>query len=240
MIPSNEDARFDRVRARRALAAMAEVGAGGAEIAALAAKMADVRAALEAATADAAARILRVDAGDVIVDVGGLAALPAEIRRRLLLAALIWIASAEYGPRGAEMERFVAAALEGRPATLAGCKTSHARGRMRVTRELRAVAGWNARQSALGWPVAGFRAGNQWLDPARAGGGGACRLPGLAGGGPSACHASGQPVPVAGRSAGGGAAGWIWGRLDSTVSAAERPLGCGTFIALNPWGLSLS
>lgn len=139
--PSNEDTRFDRVRARRALAAMAEVGAGGAEIAALAAKMADVRVALEVATADAAARILRVDAGDVIVDAVGLAGLAAEIRRRLLLAALMWITSAEYGPRRAEMERFVAAALEGRAVTLAGCKTSHARGRMRMTRELRAVAG---------------------------------------------------------------------------------------------------
>lgn len=139
--PSNDDPRFDRVRARRALAALAEVGVDGAAIAALAAKMADVRAALEAATADAAARFVRIDGGDVIVDAPGLAALPAEIRRRLLLAAVMWIASAEYGPRGAEMERFVAAALEGRPATLAGCRTSHARGRLRITREVRAVAG---------------------------------------------------------------------------------------------------
>ncbi len=139
--PSNENDRFDRVRARRALAAMAEVGAGGAEIAALAAKMADVRVALEAATADAAARILRIDRGDVIIDMAGLAALTAEIRRRLMLASVMWIGSADYGPRGAEMERFIAAALAGRVATLAGCKTSHARGRMRLTREFRAVAG---------------------------------------------------------------------------------------------------
>ena len=139
--PSNDDPRFDRVRARRALAAMAEAGVDGAAIAALARKMADVRAALEAATADAAARFVRIDAGDVILDTQGLTALSAEIRRRLLLAAVIWVASAEYGPRGAEMERFVAAALDGRPATLAGCRTSHARGRMRITREMRAVAG---------------------------------------------------------------------------------------------------
>ena len=139
--PSNDDPRFDRVRARRALAAMAEAGVDGAAIAALAGKMADVRAALEAATADAVARFVRIDAGDVILDTQGLTALSAEIRRRLLLAAVIWVASAEYGPRGAEMERFVAAALDGRPATLAGCRTSHARGRMRITREMRAVAG---------------------------------------------------------------------------------------------------
>lgn len=138
--PSNEDARFDRVRARRAVQAMAEVGAGADQIAALAGRMADVRVALEAVTADAAARMARIDGGDVILETAGLAALPAEIRRRLLRAAVMWIASAEYGPRGAEMERFIAAALAGRPATLAGCRSSHARGRMRLTRELRAVA----------------------------------------------------------------------------------------------------
>ncbi|MEZ5756381.1 MAG: tRNA lysidine(34) synthetase TilS [Paracoccaceae bacterium] len=138
--PSNEDPRFDRVRARRAVQAMAEVGAGGAEIAALARRMAEMRAALEAVTAEAAARIARIDGGDVILETGGLAALPVEIRRRLLRAAVMWIGSAEYGPRGPEMERFIAAALAGRPATLAGCRSSHARGRMRLTRELRAVA----------------------------------------------------------------------------------------------------
>jgi tRNA(Ile)-lysidine synthase len=156
--PSNDDARFDRVRARRALAAMAELGAGGAEIASLATKMAQVREALEAATADAAARIVRVDGGDVIVDTAGLGSLPAEIRRRLVLAALMWIGSAEYGPRGAEMDRFVAAALSARPATLAGCKTSHARGRMRLTRELRAVTGMECPADSLWdgrWRVSG-------------------------------------------------------------------------------------
>ena len=173
--PSNENDRFDRVRARRALAAMAEVGAGGAEIAALAAKMADVRVALEAATADAAARIVRIDRGDVIIDMAGLAALTAEIRRRLLLASVMWIGSADYGPRGAEMERFVAAALAGRVATLAGCKTSHARGRMRLTRELRAVAGLECPDGRdLGWALAHFRAGNRRLHRWCAGRGGAC------------------------------------------------------------------
>ncbi|WP_235933257.1 tRNA lysidine(34) synthetase TilS [Paragemmobacter ruber] len=156
--PSNDDPRFDRVRARRALAAMADAGVDGAAIAALAGKMAEVRAALEATTAEAAARLVRIDGGDVILDTQGLAALPAEIRRRLLLAAVMWIASAEYGPRGAEMERFVAAALEGRVATLAGCRTSHARGRMRITREVRAVAGLSCPVGALWdrrWRVSG-------------------------------------------------------------------------------------
>lgn len=138
---SNDDLRFGRVRARRAVAAMAEAGVGAEEIAALAARMADVRDALDASASEAAARIARIDRGDVIFDAAGLAALPAELRRRLLRAALVWIASAEYGPRGAELERFVAAALAGRGATLAGCRLTAGPGRLRLTREARAVAG---------------------------------------------------------------------------------------------------
>lgn len=156
--PSNENTRFARVRARAAVAAMAEAGAGAEEIAALAARMAEVRAALEAATAEAAARVARIDGGDVILDAGGLRALPAEIARRLVLAALRWIASAEYGPRGAEVERFVAALVAERPATLGGVRATAARGRLRLLRELRAVAGaevplgavWDGRWQVIG------------------------------------------------------------------------------------------
>lgn len=139
--PSNGDARFARVRARAAVAALEGAGVGAGEIAALAARMAEVRAALEAATAEAAARVARIDRGDVILDGAGLAGLPAEIARRLVLAALMWIGSAEYGPRGAELERFLAAMAGGRAATLAGVRLTVAGGRLRLTRELRAVAG---------------------------------------------------------------------------------------------------
>ncbi|MCZ8335793.1 MAG: tRNA lysidine(34) synthetase TilS [Rhodobacteraceae bacterium] len=139
--PTNEDARFARVRARRAVAAMADAGVAAEQIAALAGRMADVRAALDGAVAEAAARIARLDRGDVILEGVGLAQLPVEIRRRLMRAAVMWIGSAEYGPRGAELERFIAAALEGRAATLGGCRMTPGRGRLRITREARAVAG---------------------------------------------------------------------------------------------------
>jgi tRNA(Ile)-lysidine synthase len=155
---SNEDARFARVRARRAVAAMADAGVGPAEIAALAERMADLRAALEAVTADAAARVARVDRGDVILDAAGLSALPVELRRRLVLAAVMWISSAEYGPRGIELDRFVAAMSEGRAATLAGVRLTVGQGRLRLTREARAVAGLEAPVGAVWdgrWRVSG-------------------------------------------------------------------------------------
>jgi tRNA(Ile)-lysidine synthase len=138
--PSNEDDRFQRVRMRQALVALADVEIGADRIAALAQRMAELRAALDAAAADAAGRIARRDRGDVLFDVAGLAALPFELQRRLLVAALIWVSSAEYGPRRAEQERFVAAVLAGRAMTLSGCRCTHTQGRVRITRELRAVA----------------------------------------------------------------------------------------------------
>lgn len=147
--PSNENERYERVRMRRALVGLSEAGIGADRLAGLAARMGELREALDAAAAEAAARIGRIDAGDVIFDVPGLTALPFETRRRLLVAALVWIASVEYGPRRAEQERFVAAALDGRPATLAGCRSTHARGRMRITREYRAVAGHVAPLGAI-------------------------------------------------------------------------------------------
>lgn len=139
--PTNEDARFARVRARRAVAAMADAGVTAEQIAALAGRMADVRAALDSAVAEAAARVARLDRGDVILEALGLAQVPTEIRRRLMREAVMWVGSAEYGPRGAELERFIAAALEGRAATLGGCRMTPGRGRLRITREVRAVAG---------------------------------------------------------------------------------------------------
>lgn len=137
--PSNQDDRFQRVRMRRALAALAEVEVSAERIAALAGRMAEVRDALDTAAADAASRFARRDRGDILIDVAGLTTLPFEVQRRLLMAALAWVSSAEYGPRRAEQERFVAAILAGRAATLAGCRCTHAQGRARITRELRAV-----------------------------------------------------------------------------------------------------
>ena len=155
---SNEDARYARVRARRAVAAMADAGVGATEIAALAERMAEVRAALEAVTTEAAARVARLDRGDVILDAAGLAALSVEVRRRLVLAAVMWIGSAEYGPRGAELERFLRAVAEGRAATLAGVRMTVAQGRLRLTREARAVAGLEGPVGAVWdgrWRVSG-------------------------------------------------------------------------------------
>lgn len=139
--PSNENDRFARVRVRRALAGLGAAGITPEALAGVAAQMAEVRDALDAQAAEAAARVAAVQGGDVIFDAAGFAALPAETRRRLLLAAVMWVGSAEYGPRGADLARLRAAVAAGRAATLAGVRVIHRRGEVRLLREARAVRG---------------------------------------------------------------------------------------------------
>lgn len=156
--PSNENDRFARVRARRMVSALSEQGIGAAVLADTARRMAEVREALEVQASVAAAGCARIEAGDVLFEAERFAALPDEIRRRLLLAAVMWVGSAEYGPRGAEVLRLRDAVTAGRAATLAGCRVTVAKGVVRVGREARAVAGleapvgavWDGRWRAIG------------------------------------------------------------------------------------------
>lgn len=138
--PSNEDARFERVQARRALAELAPLGIDAHGLAATAARMASARAALEACTAEAAARIATEDRGDALIDRAGLAAQPDEIARRLVIAALGWVASADYPPRAEALAETLAALDRAPRATLQGCLISQEGGRLRIAREPAAVA----------------------------------------------------------------------------------------------------
>ncbi|WP_338402023.1 tRNA lysidine(34) synthetase TilS [Paragemmobacter straminiformis] len=147
--PSNENDRFARVRARRMVAALGAQGIGSDVLAETALRMREAREALDGQAAAVAAECGRIEAGDVIFDAAQFARLPAEIRRRLLLAAVVWVASAEYGPRGADMVRLRDAVAAGRAATLHGVRVTTAKGRVRIGREARAVAGVETPANAL-------------------------------------------------------------------------------------------
>jgi tRNA(Ile)-lysidine synthase len=177
--PTNDDARFARSRARRALAALAPLGAGVPALARAAANLAQARAALDAAAAEAAGRIAAETAGALVIDRAGLMALPAELRRRLIVAGLRWIAGLAHPPRADAIDRFLAAAAAGRGATLAGVRLVPAGPALQLLREPRAVAGlrlpadatWDGR-----WRLAGpHRPG---LEVAALGGPGLAACPG--------------------------------------------------------------
>lgn len=156
--PTNEDEGYQRVRARRALAALAPLGLTVEGLCDTAARLASASAALAAATAAAARDIAWVDAGDVVLERAGLAALPGEMRERLVAAALVWVGSAEYRPRHAALCRALGNVMAGRAAVLQGCRLLPAGGTIRIAREAKAVAGlrgpatrrWDGRWQAKG------------------------------------------------------------------------------------------
>jgi tRNA(Ile)-lysidine synthase len=136
--PSNEDPRFERVRARKALAQLAPLGVGAEALGAVIGHLAAADRVLAAQLAQFAASHLREEGGDLVIAAGAFAALDPELRRRLLRAALIWVSGEDYGPRAAKLARVLAAP---ETATLHGCKMTCAKGAIRLTREARAVAG---------------------------------------------------------------------------------------------------
>ncbi len=156
--PSNDNARFDRVKVRRALAVLAPLGVTAQRLAEVAGHLAEARAALDAVTDHAAAHVLRAEAGVVRIALPALAEQPAEVQRRLVLRVIGWIAGAGYGPRGAAVAALLVRLLAGKPGVLAGCRFVTGRGESVAFREAKAVAGlvgaadqlWDSR-----WRVSG-------------------------------------------------------------------------------------
>jgi tRNA(Ile)-lysidine synthase len=137
--PSNEDDAFDRVKARRALAALAPLGIDAHRLMGVAVNLSAARSALERTTWEAARRIAREDTGDITIDRDAFLALPWEIQRRLLAAALVWVSGAEYAPRRDALADLAASILRGDTHTLAGCLFRADDKAVRIAREYNAV-----------------------------------------------------------------------------------------------------
>lgn len=136
--PTNDDPAFDRVKARRALAALAPLGLDAARLAETAARLQEQRAALDAA-ADRLAEVALVWGahGEARLSVPALAAAPRELARRLLARTVQAVAGAEHPPRHRALMPALQALEAGEipAATLAGCLLRPHRGRLLIARE---------------------------------------------------------------------------------------------------------
>jgi tRNA(Ile)-lysidine synthase len=139
--PSNAAERFDRVKARRALAALAPLGLDAEGLSATARRMAMARAALEQVAREAAAAVARIEGGDVVLARPGFDLLPDETRLRLLSDAVRWVGGSVYRPRLAALEAALAA---GGRRTLQGTVLTRTAADWRVGREWAAVRGMRA------------------------------------------------------------------------------------------------
>lgn len=108
--PGNEDPRFERVRARRALVALSPLGVTAEGLSATADRMRGARGALDHGVAALAAEAARWGAcGELHVALAPLRTAPRELARRLLRAGLVRASGAGYGPRaGAEAQLLTA------------------------------------------------------------------------------------------------------------------------------------
>ncbi|SFA89338.1 tRNA(Ile)-lysidine synthase [Poseidonocella pacifica] len=119
--PSNDDPRFERVRARKALAAMTELGFGADGIAISAHHLAAENAALRREAFTVLTNTVEQVCGAFRIALTALADLEPELRRRAVLAMVRSLGAEEYPPRGDALAEFIAALVRGETRTLAGC-----------------------------------------------------------------------------------------------------------------------
>jgi len=141
--PSNDDSRYDRVKARQALAALAPLGVDAGALAETADRMRRARAALKARAVQVAKAIQRPaerESGSLLFDRDGFEAVERDTQLRLLAAALQWLSGAVYRPRVAPLEDLLDRLLGGGAGTLHGCEARCERAHIRVFREYAAIA----------------------------------------------------------------------------------------------------
>ncbi|MDF0599847.1 tRNA lysidine(34) synthetase TilS [Psychromarinibacter sp. C21-152] len=138
--PTNADLRYDRARTRQIVEVLTPLGIDAGTLGRVADNMAAARDALQHYARIEAPRCVRVDRGDVLLDRAPDPPVPAEIDRRLLVAALIFVSGADYPPRESSLTNLRAALARQESHTICGCHVSHAPdGRLRITREWNAV-----------------------------------------------------------------------------------------------------
>lgn len=137
--PSNQNLRFERIKARQVLPLLEPMGLTPARLAEVASHLAEARQALDALADDWAARCLIPEAGTVLI-LPALWQAPSETQRRLLTRILLWIAPAAYAPRGAQIGFLAQRLASGQAATLAGCRFIVTPKGLRALREARAAA----------------------------------------------------------------------------------------------------
>ena len=163
--PTNDNPAYERVRARRAMAVLAGLGITAPGLTAVAGHLDMARSALRVQVA-AAAQSLDTRAGMVRITRQDLWALPSEVQRRLLIAALRWISGAPSPPREAALARVQAAILTGKEATLGGCRFRRIGPDLVICREARALGRacapdqvWDGRWQVQGPVTAGVSLG---------------------------------------------------------------------------------
>ncbi|MFK7753474.1 MAG: tRNA lysidine(34) synthetase TilS [Sedimentitalea sp.] len=139
--PSNHDMRFDRIKARRAMGVLQDMGITAQTLTDVAHNMSKARQALEWYSFLAARDVASINGGDVCIDVRQFRILPEEIARRVLVRAVQWIGGHDYPPRRGAVDIALRAVRGGTSSTLGGCRIVFHNQHAWICREYQAVRG---------------------------------------------------------------------------------------------------
>lgn len=143
--PSNQDPRFDRIKARHAMAQLSELGITAETLSRVATNLGHANRALERFAQESARLVAEELGGGVRVDRAGFAGLPEEIQRRLVVGIVERITGEGYPPRQSKVDQVIQAVINAQSATLGGCRITPTEKCSWFCRELNAVAHQTAR-----------------------------------------------------------------------------------------------
>ncbi len=138
--PSNEDQKYDRVKARAALDVLEDLGITSEGLAETATRMAAARQVMDQATYLAAKAMAEIKGGAVYLNTKQLFETLPETRRRLLAHSLCWVSGHPYSPRRIPLAELENDIFTGKTSTLHGCLITNRADYCILTREPAAVA----------------------------------------------------------------------------------------------------
>ncbi len=147
--PTNDNLRYERVRVRKLLPQLANIGLDVRVLADVSAQLASVRGALDEFCQMVARNIVIEVDGDLVLDRLALMATAPEARRRLMVASLRWVSGKEYPPRSTAQFALDFAIQYGRSKTLSGCRIVSTSRTVRISRETNAVRTLSSATTAL-------------------------------------------------------------------------------------------
>lgn len=139
--PSNDNDRFTRVKARRAIKALAPLGITVDRLSGVVHNLSMALSVVQDAVAKSARAIVIETAGALQIERKAFRNLHPEIRRRLLIAIVRWISGAPHPPRETKLAALGLALDLGRDATLGGVRFRWQGETCWVSREARACGG---------------------------------------------------------------------------------------------------
>ena len=138
--PSNDDPRFDRVRARQMLTQLCDLGLTRKRLLQTVDHMQAAHLTLQHAAKQFAQEHVRQDAGDLIFSPAALALDKADAPRRVMAAGFGWVSGQKYRPRFEQLRNAAEAVKKGQTVTLGGCLLAPDQsGAVRVSREAAAT-----------------------------------------------------------------------------------------------------